>query len=95
MKKGYDTPTGNFSAIYMQRNRTLVGPNNSYRSFVKYWIRITTNMAVGIHDASWRSEFGGNIYLTNGSHGCINVPPSIMPSIYEAVSLGTPVIVHK
>ena len=92
IKKGNGTPTGNFSVQYKQKNRTLIGPNNSYRSFVHYWMRIVNN--VGIHDATWRSNFGGNIYLTNGSHGCINVPPTVMPSIYDSVPLGTPVNVH-
>jgi lipoprotein-anchoring transpeptidase ErfK/SrfK len=92
IKAGNGTPTGTFSALYKQRNRTLIGPHNSYRSFVNYWIRIVNN--VGIHDATWRSNFGGNIYNGHGSHGCINVPLAAMPAIYEAVSLGTPVNVH-
>jgi lipoprotein-anchoring transpeptidase ErfK/SrfK len=48
---------------------------------------------VGIHDASWRSSFGGEIYKTSGSHGCINVPTDVMPTIYNSVPKGTPVII--
>ena len=33
---------------------------------------------IGIHDASWRDTFGGTIYKTSGSHGCINVPPAFV-----------------
>jgi lipoprotein-anchoring transpeptidase ErfK/SrfK len=85
-----DTPIGDFSVKYKQRDRTLIGPN--YRSFVHYWMRIVNN--VGIHDASWRKNFGGELYKTGGSHECINVPPAIMPSIYSSVPEGTPVYVH-
>ena len=28
----------------------------------------------GIHDAVWRTEFGGNLYQLEGSHGCVNLP---------------------
>lgn len=47
---------------------------------------------IGIHDADWRDEFGGEIYKTSGSHGCINVPPEIMPELYERTEVGMPVI---
>ncbi len=90
VSRRHTTPSGTFSVLYKQTDRTLVGPD--YRSHVNYWMRIVNN--IGIHDASWRSSFGGDIYKTNGSHGCINVPPSCMPELYEAVSLGTKVVVH-
>ncbi|MBQ6967314.1 MAG: L,D-transpeptidase [Lachnospiraceae bacterium] len=88
---GHSTPEGLFSVQYKQLNRTLKGPD--YESFVHYWMRIVNN--VGIHDASWRSSFGGQIYKTSGSHGCINVPPSLMPALYSACPEGTPVWVHS
>ena len=47
-----------------------------------------------MHDASWRSSFGGNIYKTNGSHGCINLPPSVAQELYSYVEKGTPVICY-
>lgn len=47
---------------------------------------------MGIHDADWRREFGGEIYRTNGSHGCINTPPEVMSELYELVEIGTPVV---
>ena len=90
VKKGHTSPSGTFSVKGKARNRTLRG--KGYASFVKYWVPIVNN--IGIHDASWRSSFGGNIYKTNGSHGCINVPPANMPALYDALSVGTTVIVH-
>ncbi|MBQ9549401.1 MAG: L,D-transpeptidase [Lachnospiraceae bacterium] len=91
VRTGHRTPEGLFSVQYKQLDRTLKGED--YESFVHYWMRIVNN--VGIHDASWRSSFGGNIYMTNGSHGCINVPPSLMPPLYEVVPVGYPVWVHS
>ena len=47
-----------------------------------------------MHDANWRRSFGGEIYKTNGSHGCINLPPSMAGQIYQSVSEGFPVICY-
>ena len=53
------------------------------------------NGGVGIHDlASRGNNFGGDIYMTNGSHGCINTPLDAAKKIYDTVSVGTPVIVY-
>ena len=54
------------------------------------------DQAIGLHDADgWRSEYGKDIYLTNGSHGCINMPYEAAEIIYNNVSAGTKVLVHK
>ncbi len=82
------TPQGINFVYAKQRNRTLRGAD--YESFVKYWVPVKGN--IGIHDASWRSKFGGEIYKTNGSHGCINTPTNMMSQLYEMVEIGTPVI---
>lgn len=82
------TPQGINFVYAKERNRTLRGAN--YASFVKYWMPVKGN--VGIHDASWRSKFGGQIYKTNGSHGCINTPSDMMSQLYEMTEVGTPVI---
>jgi lipoprotein-anchoring transpeptidase ErfK/SrfK len=99
VKKGHDTPVGNYTIVGKQKNRTLIGKNNSYRSWVSRWIPIAKvgckHNGIRIHDANWRSNFDGTIYKTNGSHGCINVPPAIINSIYDVVSAGTPVYIHE
>lgn len=82
------TPQGINFVYAKQRNRTLRGAD--YASFVKYWMPVKGN--VGIHDASWRSKFGGQIYKSNGSHGCINTPSDVMSQLYELAEVGTPVI---
>ena len=52
---------------------------------------------VGIHDAdSWRgSSYGGTIYQTSGSHGCINTPTANAAVIYENIEIGTPIVCYK
>ncbi|MCR5100671.1 MAG: L,D-transpeptidase/peptidoglycan binding protein, partial [Butyrivibrio sp.] len=70
VNKGTCTPTGTYGITYKERDATLVGEN--YESPVSYWMPFNGN--VGMHDASWRSEFGGELYVTSGSHGCINLP---------------------
>lgn len=82
------TPEGINFVHNKQRNRVLRGVD--YATPVKYWMPVKG--AVGIHDADWRREFGGEIYKKNGSHGCINTPPEVMAELYDMVEIGTPVI---
>ena len=49
---------------------------------------------VGMHDASWRDEFGGDIYQNEGSHGCINLPTDKAEELYGYVEIGTPVVIY-
>ena len=89
----YDkTPYGTFSVINKARNVVLRGID--YNSFVEYWIDFKDH-TYGFHDASWRSKFGGNIYLTNGSHGCVNMPRDKVAELYNLVAIGTPVYIHS
>lgn len=86
----HNTPRG-FHSIYSRaRNTTLSGPG--YSSFVEYWMAFCGGC--GIHDASWRSRFGGSIYKGDGSHGCVNTPIDKVKIIYNNASVGTPVIVY-
>ena len=50
------------------------------------------NGNIGLHDATWRREFGGEIYLKSGSHGCINIPKDKAGELYDMVVIGTPVV---
>ena len=86
----HDTPRGVFRILYMQRGATLTGAD--YSSYVDYWMPITWS-GVGLHDASWRSSFGGSIYTYNGSHGCINMPGWAAYSLYWSYYAGTPVVI--
>lgn len=82
------TPSGVNYVYSKQRNRVLRGPG--YASPVDFWMPVKGG--IGIHDASWRSKYGGTIYQTNGSHGCINTPRDIMVELYDSVEVGTPVV---
>ena len=33
----------------------------------------------------WRADFGGDIYLKDGSHGCINLPPEAAEELFPIV----------
>lgn len=85
----HGTHTGVYPIAYKQKDATLKGDN--YESHVNYWMPF--NMGEGLHDATWRSSFGGSIYKTSGSHGCVNLPLSKAKDIYEVVEAGWPVIV--
>jgi len=85
-----NTPTGSYAVQSMAQGTTLVG--EGYESYVDYWIGF--NGGIGVHDASWRDEFGGDIYQGNGSHGCVNTPFDNVKVIYEHVEVGTPVYVY-
>ena len=85
------TPTGLYYAHNRQTNCTLVGAD--FRVFVKYWVSVIENV-IGLHDASWRSAFGGDLYVNNGSHGCVNIPEAAMAKIFYNIDDGTPVLIH-
>lgn len=91
LRRKNGTPAGVFYVYGKARNRILRG--RDYASFVNYWVPVYKS--IGIHDASWRKEFGGEIYKTNGSHGCINTPKANMKIIYENVEIGIPVVIFS
>lgn len=91
LAKGWGTPAGSYPLAYKQKNAVLKGEN--YRTPVNYWMPF--NNGIGMHDAKWRSSFGGAIYKTGGSHGCINLPPSVAKTIFDNISAGTPVICYN
>lgn len=89
--KGTITHVGLYSIYSKETDRDLVGEN--YRSHVNYWMPF--NAGEGLHDATWRSSFGGSIYLTSGSHGCVNLANSVAGELYDLVEVGTPVFVYR
>ena len=86
----WGTPAGIHPITYKERNATLRGEN--YATPVSYWMPFNGN--IGLHDADWRGSFGGAIYKTNGSHGCVNLPPAAAKIIYENIAKGDPVICY-
>lgn len=88
--QGYDTPTGVFSVTEMARD----GKMTKYGvSEYKYLIAFFGDYC--FHDASWRYQFGGEIYKTAGSHGCANMPEEGARLLYENSYLGMLVLVYE
>ena len=94
ISKGYDTPQGVYSIMYLERNAILGARSNAdYRTPVSYWMPF--NKGIGLHDASWRSTFGRDIYINSGSHGCINLPTGFAGSLYSQIYVNLPVAVYR
>lgn len=98
VSKDYTTPPGIYSLTYKETDRILRGkkmPDGTYEyeSHVDYWMPF--NGGIGLHDANWRSKFGGTIYQYSGSHGCVNLPPAKGKALYELVYTGIPVICYN
>lgn len=94
---GNATPQGVYSLAYKAMNQVLRGPKKEdgtyeWESPVTYWMPF--NGGIGFHDANWQSAFGGSRYLTYGSHGCVNMPPSAAAELYNYIEAGTPVVCH-
>lgn len=93
---GHSTPSGTFRLNYKSRNLTLKGTEDNgdeYESFVSYWMAFIGS-SYGMHDATWRSNFGGDIYKYGGSHGCVNMPYDSAAKLYELIEPGTPVLIY-
>lgn len=97
-KGKHDTPKGVYTIDWRQSPRVLKGENDNgtkYESRVTYWLPFIDSRGIGLHDASWRSTFGGNIWKTSGSHGCVNLPTASAKWFYENLPSGTVVVVHS
>ena len=92
---GYATPPGIFYLTYKTTDTNLEGYNSDgseYSSHVNFWMPF--NGGIGFHDADWRSYFGGNIYMTNGSHGCVNLPYPAARTLYNNINTSIPIILY-
>jgi len=94
---GCATPQGIYSLTYKTRDAVLRGERDEngepeYETPVAYWMPF--NGGIGFHDATWQSSFGGSRYLTNGSHGCVNMPKDKAAKLYELIPDKCPVICH-
>lgn len=88
---GHTTPPGIYRLKYKERNAVLRGVD--YAAPVDFWMPF--NGGIGIHDANWRSVFGGTIYKTAGSHGCVNSPYYLAKTIFDNIEAGTPVVCYN
>ena len=88
---GHQTPTGLYEAHGKEHDVWLKG--DDYLVFVKYWVSVVGDL-IGLHDASWRENFGASFYVYGGSHGCVNTPEQAMALIWNLAEDGTPVLMH-
>lgn len=86
-----DTPIGAYYVINKVSGIYLIGAD--YKTWVDRWMAVTWD-GIGLHDASWRNNFGGTIFKTNGSHGCINLPTEFIYILYDNVEVGTPILIY-
>lgn len=96
-KDGRETTTGAFPIAFKASPYNLKGGgsngSSSWDVEVQYWMPFYDGQ--GLHDASWRTSFGGTIYQTDGSHGCVNLPMDAAKVIYENVDANFPVLLYK
>lgn len=93
---GEDTSPGVWYVLFKRTPYTLKGSavgKPDYEVKVDYWAPFT-NSGQGFHDASWRTNWNSNAYLTQGSGGCVNVSPSMMKAVYDNLSVYQPVVVY-
>ncbi len=77
---------------HFMKGPMLANGSYEYTLQVTYWLPF--NNLVGIHDNYQRVEYGGKIYQTSGSHGCINTPYEAVEEIFNTVEVGTMVVVY-
>lgn len=100
--QGHDTPTGVYAMDSYRASgdvelRGAIDASTGepeYISHVDYWMPFIGN-AYALHDADWRSYFGGSIYQGNGSHGCVNLPVDKAAELFNLTSIGDVVVVHN
>ena len=98
MDEAHYTPPGVYRLLKMETNAVLRGeklPNGSYtyEAPVNYWMPFT-DQGHGLHDASWKWAFGGEEYIWNGSHGCINLPVDAAAVIFELMTKEMPLVIY-
>lgn len=94
-KNSSPTDKGMFDVYQKCTNYTMYAVDKSYKTFVNYVLKFNQGELEYLHDATWRTKFGGNLYKTNGSHGCVNLPYKVAKKLYKKIDVGTPVLVHK
>lgn len=78
--------------IFKERHNLWITESAYVNNMLNY------NRGEGLHDAHrWRQpyEFGGCTYLTNGSHGCINMPLDAANYASEVLDVGDKVLVKQ
>ncbi len=93
------TLTGTFhiKAKYTPYQFISPWPKSSPYWYASAWVKYAMLYEDGgyfIHDAPWRTVYGPGANLTNGTHGCVNVPLNTMTFLYKWAGVGTTIIVQ-
>ena len=97
--EGHETPLGVYSigtklSIHNMGKRIHL---SKYNAYVDYWMPFIGG-SYGFHDADWRSSSqltNKNTYLTNGSHGCVNMLTEDAKALYNNIYKGLKVFIVK
>jgi hypothetical protein len=84
------TTPGAYYIFYKKSPAVLKGPG--YASRVDFFAAFHNGQ--GFHNAPWRNQFGGSIWKTNGSHGCVNMSYKDGQLVYANCKVGTPVFIE-
>lgn len=93
------TPVGQFAIYDKKTDFMLLGSDKDndgefdYKVHVDYWMPF--NEGVGLHDASWRTVFGGDEYVERGSGGCVNLSVESAAALYSMTHENEVVVVHE
>lgn len=90
-KEERETATGVFQIPYKKSPEVLKG--DTWEADVTYWMPFHDGQ--GLHDATWRTAFGGQIYKTDGSHGCVNLPYKTAEIIYNTIGERYAIVLYK
>ena len=85
------TPTGCYSVQEMRSPAHLSDSTGSVD--VSWWLRFYANL--GIHDAPWRDNFNSDVYLLDGTGGCVNISYNNMSALYSYAEVGLPVVIYE
>lgn len=93
-KPGHETNMGYQQVKATYENAELIGPTWDVKVSV---YAPFNNDGEGFHDAWWRpdTDFGGDTYMTNGSHGCVNMPLDKAKELVRQLLPGDEVIVKR
>lgn len=89
---GRRTPKGVYFVWNKESPSMLKGSYGSQK--VNFWMAFSWD-GCGIHDSTWRSNYGGDIWRSNGSHGCVNTPYQNVEIIYNNIDYKTPVVIYE
>lgn len=95
-KNKFSTIQGEFQIWDKKYKKVLRAPSPEYGNYelpVDFWMPF--HKGYGLHDAWWRSKFGGQDYIYSGSHGCVNMQYPDSQWLFEWSNIGTTVFVSK